>query len=153
MGEDNQRRVYRRAKHLLVLALLAPLVVGCKRSSKRVEAEQRPPISTTRACASLTRLECYRATHCILEATAPARYLCRKPNGECEKTQPKYDKAKCESNPRCVFKPANCYCPFVGYGETAVPDPPPKSGGACVCGGGSPARCADRSSTDASTPG
>lgn len=147
-GGDHGARV-RWAEKLLLLAFALTLHVGCKKSSKRSEAEPQPAIDTSRACASLTRLECYRATHCILEATAPARYVCRNPKGECEKTQPKYDKAKCESNPRCVFQPANCYCPFAGYGQTKVPDPPAKSGGACVCGGGSPARCTARTASDA----
>ena len=106
------------------------------------------PVPTSAVCASLTRLQCYSSSHCFLDYLGPYRYACRDKRGPCEVDIWQTDKASCENRRQCEWKPGNCYCPFAGYGETAVKDPG-VAAGACACGGGPPSMCVERAAKNA----
>ncbi len=107
------------------------------------DCKNKNPVPTSTPCESLTRLQCYASSHCFLDHLAHFRYACREKRGPCEVGIRQTDQAACESRPQCQWKPGDCYCPFAGYGETAVKDPEDQSG-ACDCGGGPPAMCVVR---------
>jgi hypothetical protein len=102
------------------------------------------PTGPTGSCSSLTRLHCHASKDCFLDHAKPYHYSCREKRGPCEVDLLQTDEAGCRARPGCEWDPGSCYCPFAGYGETAVPDPPSRQGAACACGGGPPARCKER---------
>jgi hypothetical protein len=102
------------------------------------------PIPTSARCDSLTRLECYSASHCVLEHVGPAKYVCRDPKGPCEVGLKQTDAKACNARAECTWTPGSCYCPFPGYGDTSVPERTGDVGGACACGGGPPPMCAEK---------
>lgn len=125
-----------------MLALLG-LSAACKREAPHSDPPGRSssdPVQGSRACSSLTRLECYASSHCFLDHLAPFKYACREKRGPCEEGIRQTDRDSCEARPGCAWNPGSCYCPFAGYGETAVKDRA-QSTGACACGGGPPAMC------------
>jgi hypothetical protein len=85
-------------------------------------------------CDQLSELDCIHSTVCKLEQTAKhGGYICRAARGRCEsgfRQAGEGDiKKLCESQPGCVFKYPECFCP---------------PGLACECGGGPPAQCVER---------
>jgi len=87
------------------------------------------------ACSAASELECINSTACKLEQTTPhGPYVCRASRGRCEASfrQAGDDDIRklCEATAGCEFKPGSCFCP-----PNVV----------CVCGGGPPAQCVERS--------
>lgn len=131
---------------LLVVVLLA---LGCDRGRKQSAPESSgspaptlKPIPKGTACDSLSRTQCFRSDHCFLDWQAPTKYSCRARKGPCELGLHQADRAGCEQRAQCEWRSPSCYCPFPGYGDTAVPEPPgAMAGGACGCGGGAPPMC------------
>ena len=125
-----------------VLAILLALSLSSCGSHDGTSEPPRPdpPPSPTRPCDTFTRAECLRSTHCTLEHVTQSQYRCRPDEGPCEVGIQQSDRRACEAQGGCRWDPGACYCPFNGYGRTAVPDPP-NEGAACACGGGPPARC------------
>ena len=103
-------------------------------------AEARSP------CELMDRFQCTKSEACVLVAGKDMpegwshAYGCREASGPCEEGINANLREPCEARAECAFGGGSCYCPFPGYGQTAVPDPSAK-GGACVCGGGPPNRC------------
>lgn len=132
----------------LCLLVCASLWLGACKSKPKPEPGPTPTATATipasARCDSLTRLECYAASHCVLENVGPARYVCRDPQGPCEVGLKQTDAKACNARPECTWKPGACYCPFPGYGDTAVPERSRNSGGACACGGGPPPMCVEK---------
>lgn len=137
----------------LMVVLAALCFVGC-------EAAPRPPAPKSAApggpqdvkavaCEAMDRAECLKARYCTLHHVKQSVYDCKPARGPCEEGLIQSDKFGCEARAGCAFVPANCYCPFPGYGQTAVPDKGAKSGGACACGGGPPAMCAASATQEA----
>lgn len=128
-----------------VAAALILTVGACdvlKRDGGKTEkaGKQAQPIDPGTACDTLDRAECLRAHHCTLHFQKNTRYDCRPAKGPCEEDLIQGNRRACEARDGCEWQQARCYCPFPGYGQTKVPDKGPP-GGACVCGGGPPARC------------
>lgn len=126
--------------------LLGAMALGACRDKSKHDPTPAPTstISTSARCDSLTRLECYAASHCVLENVGPAKYVCRDPKGPCEVGLKQTDAKACNARPECTWKQGGCYCPFPGYGETAVPERTRNAGGACACGGGPPPMCVEK---------
>ena len=122
----------------LFLALGVAALASCGRG------EVAPPSKLSGPCSSLTRLQCYASQECFLDHAEPNDYSCRDKRGPCEVDMRQTDEAACRARPGCEWDPGSCFCPFPGYGETSVPDPPGEAGGACACGGGPPPRCEQR---------
>jgi len=125
------------------LALVSALG-ACRRPKPGAGSDPAPSIPTSTRCDSLPRTECYAATHCVLEHVGTAKYICRDPKGPCEVGLKQTDRTGCNARPQCTWKQGGCYCPFPGYGDTAVPEKPGTSGGACACGGGPPPMCVEK---------
>lgn len=136
------------------LVLAISVLVGACRDKAKPEPTPAPTstVSTSARCDSLTRLECYAAAHCVLENVGPARYVCRDPKGPCEVGLKQTDAKACNARPECTWKQGGCYCPFPGYGETAVPERTQSSGSACACGGGPPPMCVEKAAQAAAPP-
>jgi len=143
----NLGRVKVAGRLALTLLLVALGYCGGCRNKETEASTPAPaaPVPTSAACASLTRLQCYASTHCFLEHRGSFRYACRDKRGPCEVGLRQTDQAACEKRPQCEWRPGECFCPFPGYGETAVKDPDSPAA-ACACGGGPPARCVERGS-------
>jgi hypothetical protein len=124
--------------------LFAALVLVACSGPEPVEHAQADPApappTPTGPCESFTRSDCLRSSHCTLEFVEPGVYRCRPDQGSCEVGIGQSDRVACEGVAGCRFDQGSCYCPFNGYGRTAVPDPP-ATGGACACGGGPPPSC------------
>jgi hypothetical protein len=128
------------------LVLVAALS-GCRKpkpGTSSVPSSNAPSIPSSARCDSLTRTECYAAAHCVLEHVGTAKYTCRDPKGPCEVGLKQTDSKACNARPECTWKQGGCYCPFPGYGDTAVPEKPGTTGGACACGGGPPPMCVEK---------
>ena len=149
-----------RAALLLAAAVALTVAPGCDRPSTSGADGGSAPSDTGTSivagtpCASLSRLSCAKSSRCFLDhvSSSPPRYLCRDKKGPCEEGINQWDKRACLAKPGCEHLEGSCYCPFPGYGETAVPDEvDAKRGGACACGGGPPPRCVVKGSVPAAS--
>ena len=89
------------------------------------------------ACSTYSELDCIHRTECKLEQAGEyGKYVCRASVGRCESGFGQAGEGDirkvCESIPGCRFEPGSCFCP---------PDVN------CVCGGGPPAQCSERTKT------
>jgi hypothetical protein len=132
---------------IATVAMLAVLsIAGCSKDKTppgpTPTPTPPPPTKTQGPCDQLTRAECLGSTHCTLHWIAESTYECRADDGPCQVGIGQNDRAACEKVGSCTWDPGMCYCPFPGYGQTAVPDKQdPNGAGACACGGGQPSMC------------
>jgi len=110
-----------------LIVLLALVSSGCVSNAATPAQESKP-------CNEYSELECTRSSQCTLVQTGQhGGYACRAAQGRCETGFRQVSdgdiQKDCEAKPGCEFKPASCYCP-------------PNL--ECVCGGGPPAQCRER---------
>jgi len=96
-----------------------------------------------KTCSAYSELDCIHSTECKLELTGErSKYVCRESVGRCESGFRQAGdgdiREACESMPGCQFEPGSCFCP---------------PNVACVCGGGPPAQCTERTKSHPSSKG
>jgi hypothetical protein len=115
-----------------VFIRIAFLLAACTVSACTLAQEHK-------ACSAYSELDCIRSTECKLQQTGEhGKYVCRDSVGRCElgfRQAGDGDIRKdCEAMPGCHFEPGSCFCP---------------PNVACVCGGGPPAQCVERTAPKA----
>ncbi len=87
-------------------------------------------------CEDLSPAGCMDTKTCILEPQANHDYACRTPRTACERVAGTFAPdlaARGDAHAGCRFQVAECFCGI------AI-----QNAGVCACGGGPPARCADK---------
>ena len=144
---DNRTAVGTRAA-LLAAMFLVVFMLGCRTDSPAPAPAETKKTPASASCDALDRAECLRAVRCTLLHVKQMVYQCRPSVGPCETGLLQTDKAACEKRDGCSYDGGGCYCPFPGYGRTAVEDKEKNKGGACVCGGGPPPMCVPAKAED-----